>query len=67
VWRHRRWIRERHARLEAMRRRTDAELIDRFEATVDSPQITSDVARRVAPLLRAYRALAVAAVRAIGR
>jgi GT2 family glycosyltransferase len=67
VWERRGWIRARRRRLEALRVRTDAELIGRFEATVDSPQVQSDVARRVAPLLRAYRAVAVALVRAIGR
>jgi GT2 family glycosyltransferase len=67
VWERRGWIRARRRRLEAMRVLPDAALIERFEATVDSSQVESDVARRVAPLLRLYRALAVAAVRALGR
>lgn len=67
VWGMRRWIRARRHRLEAMRRRPDAAIIDCFRPTVDSPQIDSDVARRVAPVLRAYHAVAVALVTAIGR
>ena len=67
VWRRRAWIRARHRRLEAMRVRPDAAFIDRFAATVDSPQVESDVARRVAPALRLYREAAVGLVRAIGR
>ncbi|HVE69670.1 MAG TPA: glycosyltransferase family 2 protein [Solirubrobacteraceae bacterium] len=66
VWRMRGWIRRRRRTLAALRRRGDAELIDRFQATVDTPQIASDVARRAGPLLRAYRALAVALVRRRG-
>ena len=67
VWQARGWIRARHRKLEAMRARPDAAIIDRFQATVDSPQIESDVAKRVAPLLRAYYAVAVALVKLIGR
>ena len=67
VWERRGWIAERRARLDAMRRRPDAAFIDRFQPTVDSPQIESDVARKVAPLLRAYFAVAVALVKLIGR
>jgi GT2 family glycosyltransferase len=67
VWEKRGWIRARRRKLAAMRVRRDADLIERFQPTVDSPQVESDVARRVAPLLRAYRALAVALVKAIGR
>ena len=67
VWERRAWIRERRRRLETMRRRPDAEIVPRFRATVDSPQIESPVARRAAPALRAYHRLAVAGVRAIGR
>ncbi len=67
VWERRGWIRARRRRLATMRVRTDAELIGRFQPTVDSPQVQSDVARRAAPLLRAYREVAVALVRAIGR
>jgi GT2 family glycosyltransferase len=63
VWRRRAWMVERRRALAQLRRRRDAELIDRFQATVDTPQIASPVARRAAPLLRAYRALAVALVR----
>lgn len=67
VWKRRAWMAERRRTLAGLRRRGDAELIDRFQATVDTPQIESDVARRAAPLLRAYRALAVALVRGLGR
>lgn len=67
VWARRRWIGARHRRLEAMRVRPDAEILPRFSPVVDSPQIESPVAPRVAPLLRAYFAVAVAAVRALGR
>jgi GT2 family glycosyltransferase len=67
VWQRRSWIRARRRRLEAMRRRPDAELLPRFSATVDSPQIESPIARRVAPALRAHHAVAVAAARALGR
>ena len=67
VWERRAWIRERRRRLEAVRRRPDAEILPRFTATVDSVQIESPIARRMAPALRAYRAAAVAAVRRLGR
>jgi len=67
VWQARGWIRARRRRLEAIRTRPDAAVIDRFEKTVDSAQITSSMADRVAPLLRAYGVIAVAAVKAIGR
>ena len=67
VWERRRWIRARRRRLAAMRRRPDAEIVPRFRATVDSPQIESPIARRVAPLLRGYHVAAVGAVRALGR
>lgn len=67
VWRMRGWIARRRRALAALRRRGDAELVGRFQATVDTPQIESAVARRAAPLLRAYRALAVGLVRALGR
>ena len=67
VWAARGWMRERRRKLAAIRARPDAELIGRFRTTVDSPQISSGVARRVRPLLRVYGALAVALVRLIGR
>jgi len=67
VWTSRGWIRSRRRRLATMRTRPDAAIIDRFSATVDSPQITSPLARRVAPLLLAYRTVAVAAVKAMAR
>jgi len=67
VWAKRAWIRARRRRLEAMRQRPDAAIIDRFQPTVDSPQVSSGVARRVAPLLRAYHVLAVAAIKSLGR
>ncbi len=67
VWAMRGWIRARRRKLATMRRRPDAELIGRFRTTVDSPQIVSPVARRAAPLLRAYGIAAVALVRALGR
>ena len=67
VWASRGWIRARRRKLEAMRVRPDAAVIPRFQATVDSPQITAPVARRVAPLLVAYRHVAVALIRLIGR
>jgi GT2 family glycosyltransferase len=67
VWAMRGWIARRRRTLAGLRRRPDAALIDRFEATVDSPQIASSVARRAAPLLRLYGTAAVAAVRALGR
>jgi GT2 family glycosyltransferase len=66
VWERRGWIRARR-RLAPKRRRRDAEIVPRFRPTVDSPQIESPVARRVAPALRAYHRLAVAGVRAVGR
>jgi GT2 family glycosyltransferase len=67
VWRRRGWMAERRRRLASLRRRGDAELIDRFQATVDTPQVVSPVARWAAPLLRAYRTFAVAAVRRLAR
>ncbi len=67
VWQARGWMRSRRRRLAQMRRRPDAAIIGRFAKTVDSAQIESDVARRVAPLLRLYGTLAVALVRLIGR
>ena len=67
VWARRAWIRERRRRLESMRRLPDAAIIDRFEATVDTPQVHSSIPDRVEPLLRAYRAVAVAVIRALGR
>ncbi len=67
VWQRRDWIRERRRKLESMRVLPDYEIVPRFKATVDSPQIESSVALRVAPALRAYHALAVVAVRALGR
>ncbi len=67
VWAARRWIRARRARLAAIRARPDAAIIDRFRATIDSPQIESGMARRAAPLLVAYHRAAVAIVHAIGR
>lgn len=67
VWHRRQWIRERRRSLEAMRRLPDAAIIDRFRATVDTPQLASSIPGRVAPLLRLYRAVAVALVKALGR
>lgn len=67
VWARRAWIRARRRRLEAMRVRPDAEILPRFSPVVDSRQIESPVARRFAPLLRLYFAVAVAAVGALGR
>jgi hypothetical protein len=67
VWQARGWMRSRRRRLAQMRRRPDAAIIGRFAKTVDSAQIESNVARRVAPLLRLYGTLAVALVRLIGR
>ncbi|MBA2261522.1 MAG: glycosyltransferase family 2 protein [Solirubrobacterales bacterium] len=67
VWQRRAWIARRRRRLAGLRRRPDAEIIGRFATTVDSPQIESAVARRVAPLLRLYGAVAVLVVRGIGR
>ncbi len=65
VWAMRGWVRARRRRLAGLRRRADAELIGRFRTTVDSPQIASPMARRAAPLLRAYGAATVALVRAM--
>ena len=67
VWERRAWIRARHRRLEAMRVRPDADIIERFQGTIESAQVESDMATRVAPALRLYRTGAVAAVKAIGR
>jgi GT2 family glycosyltransferase len=67
VWGMRGWMRGRRRRLAKMRVRSDGELIGRFQTTVDSTQIQSDLARRVAPLLALYGKLAVATVRTIGR
>jgi GT2 family glycosyltransferase len=67
VWERRAWMRDRRRKLAAMRRRPDAAIIDRFRPTVDSPQVESDVARRVAPALRLYWRFAVLAVKALGR
>ena len=67
VWSRRRWIVRRRRELAAMRARPDADLIDRFEPTVDTPQVQSRVARRAAPLLRAYRAVAVVIVKLLRR
>lgn len=66
VWASRGWIWHRRRRLAAMRTRPDAAIIERFSAAVDSPQIASPLARRVAPLLVAYRAVAVALIKTIG-
>jgi hypothetical protein len=67
VWQALPWIRARRRKLAGMRARRDADIVGRFSPVVDSPQISSDVARKVAPLLRLYHRLAVALVRAIGR
>jgi GT2 family glycosyltransferase len=67
VWGMRGWMRGRRRRLTQMRVRSDGELIGRFQTTVDSKQVQSDLARRVAPLLALYGMLAVATVRTIGR
>jgi len=67
VWAARGWIRARRRALTPIRRRRDADLIAGFAGRIDSPQIQSQVARRVGPLLDLYRAFAVRAVRAIGR
>ncbi len=67
VWERRGWIRARRHRLEAMRARPDAEIIPRFRATIDSPQVQSDLPRKAAPLLRIYKSVAVGVVRALGR
>jgi GT2 family glycosyltransferase len=67
VWQSRGWIRDRRRKLEGLRMRNDADIIARFSPVVDSPQISSDVARRVAPLLALYHRVAVALVRAVGR
>ena len=67
VWQARGWIVARRRRLAAMRVLPDAAIIDRFQARVDSPQISSGVGRRAGPLLVAYRWAAVAAVKAVGR
>lgn len=67
VWERRAWMRDRRRKLAAMRRRPDADIIGRFQPTVDSPQIESDVARRVAPVLRVYWRFAVLAVQRLGR
>jgi GT2 family glycosyltransferase len=67
VWERRAWMAGRRRRLAPMRRTRDAELIEKFRAVVDSPQIESSAPRRAVPLLRLYRTAAVAAVRAIGR
>ena len=67
VWELRGWIRQRRARLAALRVRRDDDLIGRFQEVVDSPQVQSGVARRAAPLLRAYAAGARTLVRALGR
>ncbi len=67
VWAARHWIRARRSRLSVMRVRPDAAIIERFAARVDSPQIASGMARRVAPLLVGYRWAAVAAVKTLGR
>jgi GT2 family glycosyltransferase len=67
VWGMRGWMRERRRKLAPMRRRPDAAFIGRFQATVDTDQVESGIARRVAPLLRLYRAAAVALVRRLGR
>ena len=67
VWRMRGWMRGRRRRLTKMRVRSDGELIGRFQTTVDSSQIQSDLARRAAPLLALYGKLAVVTVRTIGR
>ena len=67
VWQRRAWIRARRRKLASMRRRPDAAFVGRFKTVVDSPQIESDVARRVAPLLRLSGALAVWLIRLIGR
>lgn len=67
VWQMRAWIRRRRQQMARMRVRRDAEIIGRFQTTVSSPQLQSDVARRVAPLLALYGAAAAALVRAGGR
>jgi len=67
VWEARGWIRGRRRRLEAMRTMPDAAIAGRFQPTVDSPQVASPIARRVAPLLAAYHHGAVATIRVMGR
>jgi GT2 family glycosyltransferase len=67
LWKARALIRRRRREMAALRARPDAAIIDRFDGRVDSPQIRSGVARRAAPALLAYRAGAVALVKALGR
>ena len=67
VWERRGWIRRRRQRLASTRSVPDAEIIGRFAARVDTPQLESGLARRVGPLLELYHRMAVAAVRRIGR
>lgn len=67
VWGARDWIRGRRQRFAATRSVPDADIIGRFEARVDTPQLQSGLARRVGPLLELYHRMAVAAVRRIGR
>jgi GT2 family glycosyltransferase len=67
VWAARGWIRARRSKFATMRLRRDADIIGRFSPVVDSPQVESDVARRVEPVLRLYHRVAVLLIRAIGR
>ncbi len=67
VWTSRGWIGARRRRLAAMRRRPDAAIIGRFQATVDSPQIESTIATRVRPILIAYHRVAIAVVHMLAR
>lgn len=67
VWGRRAWIRRRRRAFARVRALPDAAVLPRLDARVESPQIESTVGRRAAPLLVAYRALAVALVRALGR
>lgn len=66
VWEARGWIRERRAKLDGMRVRTDATFIHRFAARIDSSQLQTTLAERVNPLLAAYHRAAVALIRALG-
>jgi GT2 family glycosyltransferase len=67
LWSSRRALRRRRRAVQSTRRVTDAALIGHFAGRVDSAQLDSPVLALANPLLAAYHALAVAAVRAFGR
>jgi GT2 family glycosyltransferase len=67
LWRLRRDLRRRRRAVQEMRRVPDAALIGWFAGRVESAQLENPVIGLVNPVLDGYRAVAAAAIRALGR